>query len=115
MADALVLPSKRGAGETWGLVVNEAMQYGLLPIVSDGVGCHVDLVKPGKTGWVFGSGKADALAHAIMDLSNLESDEASAMRSASIACAKNYSLDTAATGLAIITKFATPNIKLSSR
>lgn len=53
-ADCLVLPSD--CGETWGLVVNEAMACGLPAIVSDQVGCHPDLIMPGKTGWVFSCG-----------------------------------------------------------
>jgi glycosyltransferase involved in cell wall biosynthesis len=43
-ADCLVLPSD--AGETWGLVVNEAMASGLPCIVSDACGCVEDLVEP---------------------------------------------------------------------
>jgi glycosyltransferase involved in cell wall biosynthesis len=43
-ADVLVLPSDHG--ETWGLVVNEAMASGLPCVVSDGVGCGEDLVGP---------------------------------------------------------------------
>jgi glycosyltransferase involved in cell wall biosynthesis len=50
-ADVLVLPSD--AGETWGLVVNEAMASGLPVIVSDRVGCQADLVEEGHTGSVF--------------------------------------------------------------
>ncbi len=41
-ADICVLPS--GYGETWGLVVNEAMCHGKAVIVSDLVGCGRDLV-----------------------------------------------------------------------
>lgn len=41
-ADCLVLPSN--AGETWGLVVNEAMASGLQCIVSDQCGCSEDLL-----------------------------------------------------------------------
>jgi glycosyltransferase involved in cell wall biosynthesis len=40
-ADVLVLPSRR-AGETWGLVVNEAMQAGCAVVVSEAVGCAAD-------------------------------------------------------------------------
>lgn len=43
-ADIFVLPS--GYGETWGLVVNEAMCYGKPVVVSDRVGCGSDLVTP---------------------------------------------------------------------
>jgi glycosyltransferase involved in cell wall biosynthesis len=53
-ADLLVLPS--GIGETWGLVVNEAMCFHLPVIVSDICGCSKDLVKPGQNGFVFGIG-----------------------------------------------------------
>jgi glycosyltransferase involved in cell wall biosynthesis len=53
-ADCLVLPSD--AGETWGLVVNEAMACGLPAIVSDLVGCAADLVVFGQTGETFAFG-----------------------------------------------------------
>jgi glycosyltransferase involved in cell wall biosynthesis len=42
-ADVLVLASDT---ETWGLVVNEAMAAGMVPIVTDRVGCGPDLVEP---------------------------------------------------------------------
>lgn len=61
-ADVLVLPSHF---ETWGLVVNEAMQFGLPAIVSSKVGCHRDLIIEGQTGMVFPQGEADALARCI--------------------------------------------------
>lgn len=59
-ADCLVLPSD--AGETWGLVVNEAMACGLPAIVSDRVGCMEDLIIEGKTGASFAFGNVPALA-----------------------------------------------------
>jgi glycosyltransferase involved in cell wall biosynthesis len=62
-ADALVLPSD--AGETWGLVVNEAMASGLAVIVSDEVGCGPDLVHEGQTGYLFPCGNIEQLAEAI--------------------------------------------------
>ncbi len=40
-ADLMVLPSRR-QGETWGLVVNEALHAGLPCIVTDAVGCAAD-------------------------------------------------------------------------
>ncbi len=61
-ADVLVLPSWH---ETWGLVVNEAMQFGLPALVTDRVGCRDDLVQAGLTGWVFPAGDAAALAGLI--------------------------------------------------
>jgi glycosyltransferase involved in cell wall biosynthesis len=58
-ADVLVLPSD--GGETWGLVVNEAMACGLPAIVSDAVGCSPDLIQQGQTGFTFPMGDVQAL------------------------------------------------------
>lgn len=64
-SDVFVLPSYY---ETWGLVVNEAMQFGLPVIVSDMVGCYPDLVPDGITGFVFPSGNSSALAYCMQRL-----------------------------------------------
>lgn len=64
-ADALVLPSD--AGETWGLVVNEAMACGVPAIVSDLVGCGPDLVESGVTGERYRFGDIDALVSIMRD------------------------------------------------
>jgi glycosyltransferase involved in cell wall biosynthesis len=53
--DLFCLPS-RGPGETWGLAVNEAMASGKAILVSDRVGCSLDLVKEGVNGSIFRSG-----------------------------------------------------------
>jgi glycosyltransferase involved in cell wall biosynthesis len=58
--DILALPSER---EPWGLVVNEGMACGLIPVVSDAVGCGPDLVR--GIGEVFPVGDIDALATAL--------------------------------------------------
>jgi glycosyltransferase involved in cell wall biosynthesis len=50
-ADALVLPSD--GGETWGLVVNEAMACGLPCFISDQVGCGPDMVAGHNNGGIF--------------------------------------------------------------
>ena len=70
VADALVFPSQQG--ETWGLVVNEALQFGLAVLASDHPGCVRDLLQnrddapAGST--VFPSGNATALASAFRNL-----------------------------------------------
>ena len=61
-ADLLVLPSR---SETWGLVVNEAMNFGLPAVVSDQAGCAADLVVQGRTGAVFHAGDVDDLVQKL--------------------------------------------------
>jgi glycosyltransferase involved in cell wall biosynthesis len=61
-AALLALPSE---SETWGLVVNEALHHGVACVVSDKVGCAPDLVDHGRTGFVFSTGSAYALAGAL--------------------------------------------------
>jgi glycosyltransferase involved in cell wall biosynthesis len=62
-SDCLILPSDYG--ETWGLVVNEAMACGLPAIVSSHVGCAQDLIEPGVNGLVFPAGDITALANCL--------------------------------------------------
>jgi len=59
VADVLVLPSGH---EPWGLVLNEAMCFGLPVVASDAVGASPDLVRPGENGFVFPAGDVYALA-----------------------------------------------------
>lgn len=95
-ADLLVLPSR---AETWGLVVNEALQWGVPVVVSNRVGCAEDLVHPGKTGQIFSAGSAGELAHAIgRQISDLRAKEgiSRSCRIAASAC----SLSRASNGLA---------------
>jgi glycosyltransferase involved in cell wall biosynthesis len=61
-ADVFVLPSR---GEPWGLVVNEAMNFGLPVVVSDRVGCAPDLVHDGENGFVFPRDDGAALTLAL--------------------------------------------------
>jgi glycosyltransferase involved in cell wall biosynthesis len=61
-ADILALPS---AAETWGLVVNEAMNFGLPVVVSDRVGCGRDLVRDGANGFVVPHDDVAELARAL--------------------------------------------------
>ncbi|MBI3273470.1 MAG: glycosyltransferase family 4 protein [Planctomycetes bacterium] len=67
-ADLLVLPSLE---EPWGIVVNEAMAFGLPVLASDRVGAAHDLVLPGETGYRVPAGSdrewADALVRLLSD------------------------------------------------
>lgn len=63
LSDVFVLPS--GEGETWGLVVNEAMCFGLAVVVSSVVGCGADLVRENENGFVFRVGEVHDLARRL--------------------------------------------------
>lgn len=63
-ADCLALPSD--SGETWGLVVNEALASGLSCVASDACGCTEDLLRPIDPRLSFRLGDIDELAAAIM-------------------------------------------------
>jgi glycosyltransferase involved in cell wall biosynthesis len=62
-ADAFVLPSH--SEETWGLVANEALIFGLPVLVSNQIGCAEDLIISEEIGFVFNPDKMD-LAKAMM-------------------------------------------------
>jgi glycosyltransferase involved in cell wall biosynthesis len=59
LADVLILCSE---SETWGLSVNEALNFGLPVLVSDTVGCAEDLVRDGENGFIFPKGNTVQLA-----------------------------------------------------
>ena len=76
-ADLLVLPSSR---ETWGIVVNEAMCFGLPVIVSSQVGAATDLVQDGENGFIYPSGDVEALGRRLQQFVDLTEEERSLMR-----------------------------------
>lgn len=103
-SDLLVLPSDHG--ETWGLVVNEAMAAGLPAIVSDRVGCAHDLVIDGETGLVFPFGDVDTLANSI---GRLASNADSRLAMGELAKARvhaDYSIERAVDGLVLAADIA---------
>jgi glycosyltransferase involved in cell wall biosynthesis len=63
VSDIFVMCS--GQGETWGLSVNEAMNFGIKLIISNTVGCSIDLLKKNKTGWSFDEGDIMKLTKSI--------------------------------------------------
>ena len=65
IADVFVLPS---SFDPWGLVVNEAMCFGLPVIVSDQVGAGGDLVQQGLNGFVYRAGDVSLLAESILEV-----------------------------------------------
>lgn len=71
MSEVVVLPS--AYGETWGLVINEAMASGKAVIVSKKVGCAIDLVKEGINGFYFDLNSSDNTARfSRLETTNLQ-------------------------------------------
>jgi glycosyltransferase involved in cell wall biosynthesis len=91
-ADALILPSD--GGETWGLVVNEAMACGVPCFVSDKVGCGPDMVITGATGAIFPVGDAGSLADLLSEFA-ANKKQMGWMRAQSRKQAQKYSVDVA--------------------
>lgn len=69
LSDALILPSI--SGETWGLVVNEALQFGKKVLLSNNVGCSRDLVHNLETGYIFENNNKNDLANGIKKLAEM--------------------------------------------
>ena len=94
-SDVFVLPSEF---ETWGLVVNEAMHFGLPPVISNNVGCRRDLITEGETGFSFVSHDADDLA---TNLAHFVNDPALARKMGRAAAERvsKYSIDNTAGGI----------------
>ena len=67
-ADVFILASR---SETWGIVVEEALNNGLPVIVSDKVGCAEELVNE-SNGLIFKSDDEDSLKEAIKKISDIE-------------------------------------------
>lgn len=95
-ADVVVLPSVYK--ETWGLVVNEAMNFSLPIVVSDRVGCAADLVKSGVNGFVVPPGDSSALATALRTILE-DSGTRQRFGEASLRIIQNYSIERAADGV----------------
>jgi glycosyltransferase involved in cell wall biosynthesis len=91
MADVFVLPST--FGETWGLVVNEAMNFELPLLVSDMVGCAEDLVVESENGYVFENENAKDL-QIKMDMMIENRDFMNSAGKKSYKTIQNYSIET---------------------
>jgi glycosyltransferase involved in cell wall biosynthesis len=94
--DVLVLPSD--GGETWGLVVNEAMSCGRACIVSDHVGSGPDMVRPWTTGMIYPLGGVEALAAVMKDFAS-DATRLSDMGKMARLTAQRYSVSNAVKGV----------------
>ena len=90
-ADIFVMCS--GLGETWGLSVNEAMNFGLPVIVSDTCGCAYDLVRNNITGAVFETGNISQLTSLLHDYLHLSPERRAIAENSALAIMDEYSYD----------------------
>jgi glycosyltransferase involved in cell wall biosynthesis len=72
MADLFVLSSK---DETWGIVINEAMCFGLPIIASSGVAAAVELIRNGYNGFIYEVGDIGQLSRRIEQIIKLRPEE----------------------------------------
>ena len=96
-ADVFVMCS--GMGETWGLSVNEAMNFGLPVIVSDTCGCAYDLVENGVNGAVFETGNINQLAGLIDEYLLMDDVSMKKIEKAALNKIDQYSYDKIIDGL----------------
>lgn len=94
-SDILALPSR---SEPWGLVVNEAMNFGLPVVVSDRVGCAPDLVHSGKNGYIVPHNSSRALAEALEKLV-VDADRRRAFGQRSVEIVQHWDVKRAADGI----------------
>lgn len=87
MADCFVCPSRE---DIWGLVVNEAMAYGLPVISTDKCNAALELIKDGLNGYVVPAGDANALKEAICKVMTGSSGD---MGEEALKTAKEYTID----------------------
>lgn len=104
-ADVLVLPS--GPGETFGLVLNEAMASGLPVVASDHVPAHRDLVVEGRTGYTFPARDIDQLADRLRRILG-DAGRRQAMGKAALQHISGWNHDRAADGILSAVRFVRP-------
>jgi len=90
-AGCVVLPSR--LGETWGLVVNEAMAAGLPALVSRECGCARTLIEPGRNGWTFPPQVTGDLALLLLRMTALPNDGRQKLGAHSRQIIENWGLD----------------------
>jgi glycosyltransferase involved in cell wall biosynthesis len=85
----LCVPSRH---DGWALVVPEGLAAGLPVIASDRVGAALDLIAPGRNGWLVSSGDAESLYQSMRSAARLSTDDWSAMSMAARCTAASHTL-----------------------
>ena len=90
IADVFVMCS--GSGETWGLSVNEVMNFEKPVLVSKTSGCSFDLVKEGVNGFTFEEGNINDIAFYLKKILSDNEFQAEAGRK-SLDIIQNFSIE----------------------
>ncbi len=96
-ASWFILPSK--FGESWGLVVNEAMASGLPVLVSDQAGCGRILIKNGQNGFHFSPQDDNELANWLIRINLIPENERKKMGDKSLEIISAWDIDRFCKGL----------------
>jgi glycosyltransferase involved in cell wall biosynthesis len=88
-AHILVAPSRY---DGWGLIVPEGLAAGMPVISTDQTGAAIDLLRPGKTGWIVPAGDVTALMRAMSDAADLSPNRLSEMSAAAQASVADHTL-----------------------
>jgi glycosyltransferase involved in cell wall biosynthesis len=100
VADVYVMCS--GSGETWGLSTNEAMNFHLPIVLSDTVGCAIDLLKEGQNGFRFKTGDIADLSQALLNVLALSIHNRARFGDESARLVANYGFESIVRGLKTI-------------
>ena len=92
VADIFVMCS--GLGETWGLSVNEAMNFGLPVLISETCGSSYDLIQKGINGEVFETGNINQLHDYLEIYLGKTEGEKNCIREKSLSIIDEYSYNT---------------------
>jgi glycosyltransferase involved in cell wall biosynthesis len=107
-ADIFVLPSLY---EVWGIVVNEALMYGLPVIATTEVGAAADLIEDGQTGMIVDPRDVTQLAEAMATVGSWHPHRFSACAEINGAKIEAWSVDRAADGIVCACELATSNAR----
>lgn len=91
--DVLCVPSRY---DGWGMIVPEGLAAGLPVIATERTGAALDLVEPGRNGWLIPAEDAESLYRALREAARLPESEWSAYSAAATARCERHSLATGA-------------------
>jgi glycosyltransferase involved in cell wall biosynthesis len=105
-SDIFVLPS---TSETFGLVINEAMCFGLPIVASEGVAATRDLVCHGENGYIFPPGDVEALA-SFLEMLLVDDDQRRTFGERSREIVVGWSYDATVHGILRALEYVSPTV-----